>query len=345
MRKRKDTKYGQGLWYTLARGFNHISIRLIEEGHMNLVPNDINVALLSGGTSAERQISIASGKGAGEALRQAGFNVTPLDPANREDLKILIDGDFDVAFLCMHGKGGEDGTLQGMLEVIGLPYIGPGVWSSSTAMDKVKSKMMYMDAGIPTPCSVTMFSKNDATPEQLVEKLGNNIVVKPATEGSALGVVIIHDGDDIDAALDEAFALDNEVLVESYISGTELTVAVIGNDNPEALPVIEIIPQHDFYDFESKYAPGGSQHICPARLDEATTKTVQSYAIAAHKALDCRGVSRTDIILDEKGQCWVLETNTLPGMTATSLLPDAARAAGISFPELCTKLIEFAFEQ
>lgn len=311
---------------------------------MVLKPENINVALLSGGRSGERQISLASGKAAGEALQEAGFNVTYLDPARKEDLIDLINGEFDVAFLCMHGKYGEDGTLQGMLEVIGLPYTGSGVWSSATAMDKSKSKTHYIEAGIKTPQSITLFSKYDMTPEQLVEKLGSHIVIKPATEGSALGVTIVDGIENIDDALNEAFSLDNEVLVETYIAGTELTVAVIGNKDVKALPVIEIIPQNDFYDFESKYAPGGSKHICPAPLDAATTKKVQDLAIASHKALKCRGVSRTDIIMDHEEECWVLETNTLPGMTETSLFPDAARAEGISFPELCTILIEEALE-
>lgn len=309
-----------------------------------LNPKTTNVALLSGGKSGEREISLASGKSATEALRKAGFNVTNLDPAKKEDLVQLIEGDFDVAFLCMHGKLGEDGTLQGMLEIIGLPYTGPGVWASATAMDKSKSKTHYIEAGIKTPQSVTMFSKEDATPEQLVEKLGEHIVIKPATEGSALGVAIVEGADEIEDALDQAFAIDDEVLAETYIAGTELTVAVIGNKDVQALPVIEIVPQNDFYDFESKYAPGGSQHICPAPLDEEMTGKVQDLAIAAHRALNCTGVSRTDIIMDEQGECWVLETNTLPGMTETSLFPDAARAAGIDFPELCTKLIEYALE-
>lgn len=311
---------------------------------MMLDPKNMHVALLAGGTSGERQISLASGKGAAQALREAGFNVTELDPAEKDDLKKLIDEEFDVAFLCMHGKGGEDGTLQGMLEVIGLPYIGPGVWSSATAMDKVKSKIQYELAGIPTPKSLTLHVLDEMTPEQIVDKMGDNIVVKPATEGSALGVVIVEGLDQVTSALEEAFSIDDLVLVEEYIDGTELTVAVIGNDDVQALPVIEIVPQNDFYDFESKYAPGGSEHICPARLNEEETLKAQKFAVAAHKALQCRGVSRTDIILDKSGKCWVLETNTLPGMTATSLLPDAARAAGISFPELCTKFIEYALE-
>lgn len=312
---------------------------------MNLDPKNMRIALLAGGTSGERQISLASGQGAGEALKEAGFNIVMLDPANKEDLKVLIDESFDAAFLCMHGKGGEDGTLQGMLELLGIPYTGPGVWSSSTAMNKSKSKLHYAEAGIPTPGSITMRSKSDYTPQQIEAMLGSHVVVKPAAEGSALGVTIVDGIGQVEAALDEAFAIDREVLVERFVDGTELTVAVLGNEDAQALPVIEIVPQNEFYDFESKYAPGCSQHICPARIDDETTKQVQELALTAHKALECTGMSRTDIILDREGQGWVLETNTLPGMTATSLLPDAGRAAGISFSELCSKLIEYALEE
>ena len=316
----------------------------VKEGQMALNPEEIKVTLLCGGTSGEREISLASGKGAGEALRQAGFPVTFFDPANKQDMKDLIDGDFDVAFLCLHGKGGEDGPVQGMLEVLGIPYTGPGVWCSSTAMDKAKSKIFYERAGIDTPASLTLYGKDDYTPQQIVEKLGEHVVIKPATEGSALGVAIVNGVDEVDAALDQAFALDREVLAETYVSGTELTVAVIGNDDLQVLPVIEIVPSHEFYDFESKYAPGGSQHICPARLDDEITRLVQSLAVKAHQVLGCKGVSRTDMIIDSDGQPWILETNTIPGMTETSLLPDAARAVGISFPELCSKLVELAVE-
>lgn len=311
---------------------------------MSLNPEEIKVALLAGGTSGEREISILSGDGAGKALTQAGFSVTMLDPADKEDLKKLIDGGFDVAFLCLHGRGGEDGAIQGLLQIIGLPYTGPGVWSSATAMDKAKAKVFYGENDIPTPRSITLYRDGLADVDEIVGQLGEHVVVKPASEGSALGVTIVEGRAQIDAALEAAFALDREVLVEQYVAGTELTVAVLGNDEAQALPVIEIVPQNDFYDFESKYAPGGSQHICPARLDEAMTAEVQRIAIAAHKALECRGMSRTDIILDNAGHCWVLETNTIPGMTETSLLPDAGRAAGIEFPQLCTRLVELALE-
>lgn len=310
----------------------------------SIVPSETNVVLLSGGSSGERDISLASGQGAREALEAAGFNVMVLDPAIKSDLLALVEGNFDVAFICLHGRYGEDGTIQGLLEVLGLPYIGSGVWSSALAIDKSKTKVFYEHYGIPTPKAVTLYDPDEFTGAELIEQVGSPCVVKPANEGSALGVYIVKEPAEVEHALEEAFKLDREVLVETYISGTELTVSVIGNEEPRALPIIQIVPEHEFYDFESKYAPGGSQHLCPAPLSAEDTERVQAIALAAHKALGCRGVSRTDIIMDEQGRCWTLETNTVPGMTGTSLLPDAGRAAGISFPELCTQLIEYALD-
>ena len=307
-------------------------------------PKNINVALLAGGASGERDISIASGQGAREALEEAGFNVMTFDPVIRSDLRSLMDGNFDVAFLCLHGKYGEDGTIQGMLEVLGIPYTGSGVWSSALAIDKIRAKVFYRHYGIPTPDSITMYDKPTMSGAEVIEKVGSPCVVKPANEGSALGVHIVKTPEEVEEALKESFQHDREVLIETYIKGTELTVSVLGNDDPVALPVIKIVPQAEFYDFQSKYAPGGSQHICPAPLSPEETERVQKTALAAHKALGCRGVSRTDIIMDEQGKCWTLETNTVHGMTSTSLFPDAGRAAGYSFPELCTKLIELALE-
>lgn len=308
-------------------------------------PEDLRVALLAGGASDEREISLASGRGAGNALREAGFSVTEFDPAEKKDLQNLIAGNYDVAFLCMHGKMGEDGTLQGFLEMIGLPYIGSGVWSSALAMDKAKSKLFYENAGIQTPVSVTLYSPDDMSVEDILSTVGESCVVKPATEGSALGVYIVKGADEVKDAIGKAFELDSEVLVETFVKGTELTIAVLGNEQLEALPVIQIVPRNEFYDFESKYAPGGSQHLCPAPLNAEATEKVQTMAKAAHRTLGCSGISRSDFIMDENGEFWILETNTLPGMTETSLLPDAARAAGIEFPELCTRLIELALEQ
>ena len=292
---------------------------------MTINPKEYKVALLAGGTSGEREISIKSGEGARGALEAAGFDTTWIDPANKEDLKRLIDEHFDVAFLCTHGKGGEDGTLQGMLELLGIPYTCPGVQASAIAMDKAKSKILYEHAGIPTSPSMT--------------------VVKAATEGSSIGVEIVQSEDQLEPALKAVFEIDDLVVVEKFIFGHEYTCVALGNDDAYALPVIQIVPlKGATYDFESKYAAGGSEHICPAPLDDEMTKLVQSYAIKAHKALGCRGVSRSDFIIDADRKPWILETNTIPGMTATSLLPDAAKAAGISFPDLCVKLIEYALE-
>ena len=311
---------------------------------VSLEPSSCRVALLAGGTSGERVISLASGKGAGEALRQAGFAVDEFDPASKEDLKQLIDGDYDVAFLCMHGKGGEDGRLQGFLETIGLPYTGPGVWASATAMNKAKSKLFYQREDIPTAPFMYLQQGESYDTADIAAVMGGCCVVKPATEGSALGICIVEGEEAIGNAIEEVFKIDNLVIVEKFIKGMEVTVAVLGNADAFALPIIEIVPRGEFYDFDSKYAPGGSQHICPARLDDELSETIKKYAVRAHKALECTGVSRSDFIIDDQNTPWILETNTIPGMTATSLLPDAARAEGISFPQMCTQLIEYALE-
>lgn len=307
-----------------------------------VVPSTCKVALLAGGTSGEREISIASGKGAQAALEEAGFVVDWIDPADKDDLKKLVDGSYDVAFLCLHGKMGEDGTVQGMLELLGIPYTCSGVLASAMAMDKAKSKVFYELDGIPTPPSVTLKRETDYDVEEVKAKVGVPCVVKPATEGSALGVEIVEDDSILADAIERAFAIDALVLVERFVEGIEVTVAVLGNESPEALPIIKIVPMGEFYDFDSKYAPGGSQHICPAPLEEGLTSEIQDYAARAHCVLGCSGVSRSDFIIDSDGKPWILETNTIPGMTPTSLLPDAARAAGISFPDLCTRLIELA---
>ena len=310
-----------------------------------IVPEECPVALLCGGTSSERDISLSSGAAAAQALTKAGFPVTMLDPASKEDLVKLLNGGFSVAFLCMHGKGGEDGTLQGFLETIGLPYTGSGVWASAVAMDKTKAKVFYREAGIPTPASQWLRKGSEVDADAIVDELGTHLVVKAASGGSTLGLYIVETVEGLLEALEKAFSLDDDVLVEQFVSGSEYTVSVVGNSNPAALPIIQILPANDFYDFESKYAPGGSRHICPAPLSDEQTAAMQAIAEAAHEALGCRGVSRTDFIMDEQGSMWALETNTLPGMTATSLLPDAARVMGVSFPELCTRLVKLALEE
>lgn len=309
---------------------------------MGIVPSQTKVALLAGGSSGEREVSLKSGEGAREALEQAGFPVTMLDPACKGDLKVLMDEPFDVAFLCLHGRKGEDGALQGFLEMIDLPYTGSHTLSSALAMDKTRAKVFYREAGIPVAPSVNVYRTDGYDAQAIVDAIGSHCVVKPANEGSSLGVEIVEGTEALAAAIDRALGFDDTVLVEQFREGIEVTVAVLGNEEPYALPLVQMIPKNDFYDFESKYAPGGSDHVCPAPVDDSITAQVQEYACKAHKVLGCSGVSRTDFIINDQGECIILETNTIPGMTATSLLPDAARVAGIPFPELCTRLVEYA---
>ncbi len=312
----------------------------------NFDPKNILVALLAGGKSNERPISLKSAEGAKEALEQAGYQVDQIDPADNEQLKKLVDGKYDVAFLVLHGKGGEDGTIQGFLETISLPYTGSGIWSCATALDKTKAKFYYIKEGIPTPEALTVSLSDDYNLDDIVLKLGEKCAVKAATEGSSIGVYIAKGKEAIGQAIKDALNIDKSVLIERYVAGNEYTVAVIDiDDGPEALPIIQIIPRAESYDFDSKYAPGGSEHICPAELPEDKAKEMQEYAIRAHKCLECKGISRNDFLMDEEGGLWILESNLLPGMTATSLVPDAAKAAGIPFPELCTTLINDALNR
>lgn len=311
-------------------------------------PKDYAVAVLYGGTSGEREVSLNSGKCCGRALEEKGFSVTLLDPASRDDLKRLIDETFDVAFLALHGKGGEDGTLQGFLETLGIPYTGSGILANAIAINKGKSKELYESAGLRVAASVLVGRNDvldDADRQEIVDTCGIPCVVKPSTEGSSLGMTIVRDAADLQAALDTALAVDDEAMVEQFIDGIELTVGVMGSDDPTAFPVIQILSNDDeFYNYHAKYAAGGSTHICPAPISEEATEQAQGMAVAAHAVLGCKGISRTDIMLDKEGRCWVLETNTLPGMTDTSLIPDAARAVGMSFGDVCEKLVEMALE-
>ena len=311
-------------------------------------PQDYSVAVIYGGHSGEREVSLRSGAACAEALEGLGFKVELIDPSEKEGLIRLIEGTFDVAFLALHGRGGEDGTIQGFLETIGIPYTGSGIFASATAINKTLSKDAYRLAGlrVAPSCPVAVndvFDDDDYA--EMIDMCGIPCVVKPATEGSSLGMTIVRQAEDLPAAITHALSVDDEALVEGFVKGTELTVAVMGNEIIEAFPVIQIVPTEDeFYNYHAKYAAGGSRHLCPAPLPEDVAEQAQDIAIAAHAVLGCKGISRTDIILDEENQCWVLETNTLPGMTGTSLVPDAARAIGIEFPQLCEKLIEMALE-
>jgi D-alanine-D-alanine ligase len=294
-----------------------------------------------GGRSAEREVSLNTGTQVAAALTAVGHEVVTVDSAEADFIAQLQEAAPDVVFICLHGRLGEDGTVQGMLELLDTPYTGSGVLASAMAMDKVVSKATYSAAGISTPPYV-LLRAGEEWDEPALEALGPRTVVKPACEGSAIGVHIVHDPSELPAAIEEAFTHDDRVLVEKFVEGAEVTVGVLGNDDPKSLPTLEIVPVHEFYDYESKYVPGMSQHVIPARIPDEAQEVCMREAVAAHRALGCRGISRTDMIVEADGTVHVLETNTIPGMTATSLLPDAARAAGIEFPKLCERLVDYS---
>ncbi len=297
------------------------------------------VVVLKGGISAEREVSLVTGSQVETALAEAGLPVVSVDTATPDFIDRIRYSGADVAFICLHGRFGEDGTVQGLLELIGMPYVGSGVLSSAMAMDKWISKLVFEAAGVPTPEALLVERGDDWDVESVTSAIGEHVVVKPSREGSAIGVTIVHDAADLPTAMAIAFEHDDAVVIEQFVEGVEITVGVVGTDEPIALPTLEIVPEHEFYDYESKYAPGMSTHITPARLPEDVRDLSKSIALDAHKALGCVGLSRVDLIVPEGEAPSVLEVNTIPGMTTTSLLPEAARAAGIEFPELCARLV------
>lgn len=311
---------------------------------MTVNPNRIRVAVLMGGKSAEREVSLNTGSQVSAALEAAGFEVRAIDTGASGFIAELEAATPDVVFICLHGRFGEDGTVQGLCELLGMPYVGSGVLASALAMDKVMSKHFYAQAGIASPKYLVVHRGEQIDFDGIVAYLGPKTVVKPANEGSAIGVTIVHEPAEMPAAVGEAFKYDRTVLVERFVSGVEITVGVLGNDHPIALPTLEIVPTNEFYDYESKYLPGMSNHICPARISDDARVAAERMAVLAHQALGCRGMSRSDFIVTEEDGVLLLETNTIPGMTETSLLPDAAREAGIQFPDLCRHLVELALE-
>jgi D-alanine-D-alanine ligase len=307
----------------------------------------LQIALLAGGKSGERQVSL---KGAAEvikALNPDKYEVKQYDPAADLALLAADSEKLDAAFILLHGLFGEDGTMQGFLDLLGVPYQGSGVLGSAIAMDKDLSKILYKNYGLTVPDWI-MLEKDAPQPpdiDDILQKIDLPLVVKPARQGSSLGMGIARTKEELAAAIQKAFQYDSEVMLEQYISGREITVGVLGNDTLTALPLVEIIPneQYDFFDYEAKYQPGATREVCPAEFDEKLTARAQEYGLAAHRALRLRGYSRTDMIVTNDN-IYILETNTIPGMTPTSLLPQAAAVAGLSFSALLDKLLDFAME-
>ena len=330
-----------------------------------------------GGTSSERAISFSTGNQIVAALDPEKYQVIPLDaaalvesptpdpPAAARALPPSATGGLtpiklsdisapgaqlrpDVVILALHGKGGEDGTIQGMLELLRIPYTGSGVLGSALAMDKAMAKHVLRAEGIPVPRDLVLRLNRRPEPETLhqsiVDSIGYPVIIKPNAGGSTIGCTVVRNQQALAHAMDEAFRWDSVALVEEFIKGTEITASVLGNDDPQVLPLIEIVAESGFYDYAAKYAPGGSRHIIPARIPERAAQHAQEYALRSFQALQCSGCARVDMMV-RGDDPYVLEVNTIPGMTPTSLLPEAAKAAGIEFPELLNRLIHYALER
>ncbi len=306
----------------------------------------MRIAVLYGGVSGEREVSLSTGKGVVNALQKKHHEVIEID-FNPNRLDELIDLDVDLVFIGLHGKYGEDGRIQGFLDMLGIPYVGSNVLASALAMDKAKAKQIFANYNIPVANSLSFQITTETNMDQIIEQIKNTFntpfVIKPNREGSTLGLTVVNNENEIKDALEKAIACDDVILVEEFIDGMEITVPVLGKPgSEEALPIIEIIPKNELYDYESKYTPGGSEHIVPARIDSETTKKIQAYAVSAHQALGCKTYSRVDFILTKENIPVILEVNTLPGMTPTSLFPDAAKAIGMTYDDLIEKLVELS---
>ncbi|GKT07267.1 D-alanine--D-alanine ligase [Desulforhabdus sp. TSK] len=306
----------------------------------------LRVALLAGGKSAERDVSLKSGEQVFQALDKDRYEIFRYDP--RDDLPRLAQeaADIDVALIILHGRMGEDGTIQGFLESLGIPYQGSGILGSAIAINKILSKELYERAGLPVAPYAVLERDRPIDPAEVVGRLGLPLVIKPEHEGSSIGLSIVKTEAELPEALKEGWRYDRRCMVEKFIRGVEVTCGVLGNDTLQALPLIEIVPgdAYEFFDYQAKYTPGATKEICPARISPALTERAQELARRAHQALFCRGYSRTDMIVAGE-DIYILETNTIPGMTATSLFPQAAAVAGISFSPLLDRLIELALEK
>ena len=314
---------------------------------MNQEPKHYRIAVILGGSSQEREVSLRSGKAVANALDPARYRAVIFDPVVDLPRLFAEAPRLDAALIMLHGRGGEDGTMQGLLDILGVPYQCAGVLGCALAMDKVMSKDRFRHKGLPVAPDLVLQRGEPGQAGRVKSELGLPVVVKPAHEGSSVGIKIVQKPGQLPAALKTAFELDRTVLVERFLAGREITAGVIGNLELQALPLVEIIPdkkKYEFFDYQAKYLPGASNEICPADLDAETTALIQDLAIKAHQALGLLGYSRTDFILTDEGP-FILETNTIPGMTETSLFPQAAAAAGMDFTAMVNRLVKLALER
>lgn len=297
------------------------------------------VGVLLGGMSSEREVSLRSGKAIAEGLRKKGFDVVEIDVAEDLPQKIKESG-IEVAFIALHGKYGEDGAVQGLLEIMKILYTGSGILASSVAMDKILTKRLLIERAFLTP----LFAFYDADKSSVTDFVKNfvlsyPVIVKPSREGSTIGITRVNQASELEPALKEAAKFDSRVLIEEFVSGKEVTVGVM---NGEPLPIIEVVPKSGFYDFQSKYTKGATEYILPARLSEKLTRQIQEATVEIYKELGCEGCARADFIVDSQDRFFFLEINTIPGMTETSLIPKAAAHVGLSFENLVEKLLDSA---
>ncbi len=299
------------------------------------------VGVLFGGRSAERDVSIMSGTGVQQALKSRGVDAHLFDPAERS-LAELAAEKFDRVFIALHGRYGEDGSLQGALEQLGIPYTGSGVMASAVAMDKITTKIIWLARGLPTPKYATIDSGTELN--QVVAELGLPLIVKPPLEGSTIGITKVVKAADLQAAVELATSFDKVALAEEFVTGRELTVTVLGSGaTARALPIVEIVAPEGNYDYQNKYFTDDTKYFCPAQLDETTTAEIQRLAVEAFNAIGCEGWGRVDVLLRESDQRpFLIEVNTSPGMTSHSLVPMAARAVGLSYEDLCVELVRSA---
>lgn len=290
------------------------------------------VGVIMGGNSAEREVSLKSGRAVLDALQAAGVDAVGIDAA-QDLIAALQEQSITQVFNVLHGRGGEDGKLQGLLDFMGIPYTGSRVLGSALAMDKIRTKYIWLQIGLPTPNFTVLSDKSEW--DEVVAKLGK-AVVKPVREGSSIGISIVESGADMRSAYESARTFDPEVMAEQYINGTEFTVAIL---NGEAMPVIEFHTPHKFYDYDAKYIANDTEYLCPAPLDVETTAYLQDLSLQAFNAVGCEGWGRVDIMRDQQGKFWLLEVNTVPGMTDHSLVPMAATAKGLSFTELLLHIL------
>lgn len=304
------------------------------------------IGILLGGPSSERDISLKSGEAVYASLigQQLDAFILDIPTDNPQDnLRLIQQARIDIAFIALHGRYGEDGSLQSLLEGLGLPYTGSGPAASRLSMDKIAARGVFCQNGLSVPRSVN-FAVDDK--EDIAEAaafyLSAPYVVKPAAQGSSIGLSIVRRPEELKAACKRAFEFDRNIIVEEYIAGREITVGIIGD---VSLPVLEVIPQNEFYDYEAKYTPGKSRYVVPACLPSPIAAEVQRIALSAHQTLGCAGFSRVDMRLSNKNIPYVLEVNSIPGLTPTSLLPKAAAAAGIDFNQLCLNILRFAYQR